>query len=216
MALYHADMRRLVSTAVVWLIVGALIAFPIVYSVHHWSSSSFRDGAVGSWLGTALGVIVGLPTGLALERLRERAVRKGRQHSLGHLVYRELEFNSGLVALLEEALAQLPKDGPVTKAGPDFWNWAEALISGIKLETYRELGATLMPEERVFYAQVLNSYDSLWTLASTVRQSKAKNVLLLASGNEGEASNLVIGAQARSEMVLSQIKDAIEELKKAP
>ena len=128
-----ADKRGLVWIAVVWLIVGALIAFPIVYSIQHWSSSSFRDGAVGSWLGTALGVIVGLPIGLSLDRLRERAVRKDTQHSLGHLVYRELEFNSGLVALLEEALAQSPK------AGSDFWNWAETVVNGIELETYREI-----------------------------------------------------------------------------
>jgi hypothetical protein len=73
-----------------------------------------------------------------------------------------------------------------------------------------------MPEERILYATVANTYDSLRRLVSAIRQSTAKNVLLRASGNEGEANNLLIGAKAQSDIVLWQIKLALEELKKAP
>jgi len=206
-------MRKLVWTVVVWTIIIALITFPLVYSVQHWSSTTFRDGAVGTWLGTALGIIVGLPVGLALDRLRERTIRKHRQRSLGHVVYRELESNQGLVTLLDEELAQLPRSQP---AGPDFWKWAETVVGGFELETYGELGATLMPEERVYYARVANTYDSLRRLASTIRQSTVREVLLLRSGSQGEASNLVVTAKALSGLLLPQIKDALEELERPP
>lgn len=202
--------QKLVLSALVWLAVVALVVFPIVYSVQHWSSSTFQDAAVGSWLGTALGVIVGLPVGLALDRLREHALRKDRRHSLGHLVYLELEFNLGLVGLLDEALAKSPK------SDSEFWNWAEKVVSGIELGAYRELGATLMPEERIFYASVSHSYDSLRKLVSSIRRSAAEIVLLLASGNQGQANNLVIGAKVQSDIVLSQIKNAFKELSSAP
>jgi hypothetical protein len=61
-------MRRLA-----WLLVIALVAFPVGYFLLHWGDYSFRIGAMGNWFGTVVGVIVGVPVGIALSKLQQKA-----------------------------------------------------------------------------------------------------------------------------------------------
>jgi hypothetical protein len=90
--------------SLLWILIAAAIIVPIVYFVAHWSDQSFRDSALGNWFATVLGVIVGIPIALEINRRQQLAqdnrMSKDRENEeltrknkILTLVKKELEFN---------------------------------------------------------------------------------------------------------------------------
>src|SRR4051794_14785147 len=81
----------------VWTAVGLLIAFPTCYFFIHLADPNFRDGAIGNWSGTVVGIIVGVAVALWLAQEQQKMearteakeqveLRKERLRSMGHRV----------------------------------------------------------------------------------------------------------------------------------
>lgn len=76
-----------------------LAAMAIAYSVYRADRVEYWDGAVGNWLATLLGIIVGIPVALSLERNRERAENEAKAR-----VERQMRLD--VLALLKRELAE--------------------------------------------------------------------------------------------------------------
>src|SRR6266478_8373856 len=102
-----------------WFVAAILVLSPTVYFLMHWSSQSYREGAMGNWFGTVLGVIVGVPIALSIARfqqiLQDRAenekhqrARKEQFRRITQRLWDEIQYNSGEVTELAEMLQKLP------------------------------------------------------------------------------------------------------------
>ncbi len=63
-------MASQVSRTLKWLLPAVLAASAIGYSFYRRSEVAYWDGAVGNWLATLFGILVGIPVALSLERNR--------------------------------------------------------------------------------------------------------------------------------------------------
>jgi hypothetical protein len=58
---------------VLWLSVLAVAAWSLVYFLQHFPSTSFQEGAMGNLFATILGLVVGIPIALELNRQQQHA-----------------------------------------------------------------------------------------------------------------------------------------------
>lgn len=65
-------MTTFIRTSLKWVLPLALAALAFGYSFYRRTELSYWDGAVGNWLATLLGIVVGVPVALALERTRAK------------------------------------------------------------------------------------------------------------------------------------------------
>jgi len=101
-------MMKILHKSWLWILVAAVIIVPIVYFIAHWPDQAFRDSALGNWFATVLGVIVGIPIALEINRRQQLAqdkrMSKGREdeelirkNKILTLVKKELEFNRDIL-----------------------------------------------------------------------------------------------------------------------
>lgn len=98
-----------------WVIVVALIILAIVYSYDRRSSQAYWDGAIGNWLATLLGILVGVPIALWIERWRisreerERIYEHNeRAKTIAFLIQEELAYNQQRISERIRDKSKLP------------------------------------------------------------------------------------------------------------
>ena len=69
-------MATFIRMGLKWILPLALAALAFGYSFYRRSELSYWDGAVGNWLATLLGIVVGVPVALALERARAKSEKE--------------------------------------------------------------------------------------------------------------------------------------------
>lgn len=74
-------MDTFVRMVLKWVLPLALAALAFGYSFYRRTELSYWDGAVGNWLATLLGILVGVPVALALERARATSEKEEQQRS---------------------------------------------------------------------------------------------------------------------------------------
>jgi hypothetical protein len=198
-----------------WVLMAALVLFPVGYFILSWPDYAFRIGAIGNWFGTVVGVIVGIPVGMSLaraqesaraesERSRDEKNRREILRSMRHRLYGEIEFNLTLVKSLSDVLGKSPA------ARADVWNWAVEIMAQVEIDAYRELDAMLIPEERVPYAAVSLAYGDLRRLAGRIREGSAAHSFLYGySADEASANRRLEEATRHAHIVDSELTSAL-------
>jgi hypothetical protein len=132
-----------------WLLCSLLVAIiPVAYFFSHWTDSQFLDNAMGNWFATVIGVMVGIPIALEINRRQQAAQEKKEREVQGQeetahkakilkLVGKELEYNRAAL------LARQPnKDGEtqrkvlVNRLKDELWN---AFSDGGELQWIKDL-----------------------------------------------------------------------------
>jgi hypothetical protein len=92
-----------------------LIAGGCLYSFYRRGELTYWDGAVGNWIATLLGIIVGVPVALHLERIRSRILSAEAQRAtleqravVLRIVLRELGYIRDQISQRSSAADQLP------------------------------------------------------------------------------------------------------------
>lgn len=128
-----------------WLPLAVLILLPLVYCFTRLNEQAFWDAAIGNWLATMLGVIVGVPVALSIERRRasrrqEQLASEFRRRSRNVLLLTKDELQHNLRALTNRKtvpssfLTQRLKDDlwqALSDSGEIKWIDDPALLSGI-------------------------------------------------------------------------------------
>jgi hypothetical protein len=201
-----------------------LLAYPVWYSIGHWSESAFRDAVVAGWFSTVVGVIVGVPTALQLARAQQKsqdrveAARAVRQLSEERRILRErlleeVSFNHDAVAALQEVLAR----GKSARA--DLWKWASTIADSFefvarfdveKVIAFRTSGAQL--QDVPFYL----AYRDLKRLLHMVTQSGAAHDFFYGySADEAAANRRLEDVRHFAGVVARQLVDAAKMLRQA-
>jgi len=131
----------------IWLLISALSLIPILYFLVRITDTTFRDNAIGNWFATAIGVLVGIPIGLEINRHQQKAqeivdAKKKIQEDRERLnlildrLERELVYDREKVEDLQQALMQS------RSARLDLFEWTITIVdsfsfvaNGVLLET---------------------------------------------------------------------------------
>lgn len=127
---------------------NSIILVSIIYVIIRCTDQPFFDNAMGNLLATLIGVIIGIPIAIWIDRLRQkeqedREIRKlrsdalTRKHRILALIRQELEFNYEIVtAYTKEVVGD--QNRPVCNGGCKDELWA-ALSDGGELEGIKDL-----------------------------------------------------------------------------
>ena len=128
-----------------WLFLATLILLPLIYSLTRLDEQAFWDAAIGNWLATMLGVIVGVPVALSIERWsasrrQKQLASESRRRSMNVLLLIKDELQHNLQALTNRKtvsssfVTQRLKDDlwqALSDSGEIKWIDDPALLSGI-------------------------------------------------------------------------------------
>lgn len=95
-------MKRIAYWSLV-VIVLALAAIPVIYSLGHLFDKAYRDSFLGNWAATVIGVVVGIP--IALELNRHEIAAEARRAAEAKLL-EENQRRSKILGLLRAELVQ--------------------------------------------------------------------------------------------------------------
>ncbi len=182
-----------------WGLVIALSLALASYLFYRVSDARFRYSILDSFLATMLGVLVGVPVALAIDRVRQREEdRRSREREaaerarrLGVLADRmslELEHNLETAEKLKEALLS------AHKSRSDLWEWAVTIVDSFSLESTGEynrsdLRLDMPPtlDDSLFHA----NYD-LKRLRNCVRQAARKHDFLYGHAADIQGANRML------------------------
>ncbi len=168
-----------------WTLLGVACVVLIAYLIYRVSDPRFRYSILDSFLATMLGVLVGVPVALGLDRFRQReedTKRRDREHNeqikmLTVLVDRialELSHNIETTQKLAEALSS------AGKSRTDLWEWAITIVESFSLESTDEYNRSGLREylpseldDGLFHS----NYD-LRRLHNCVTQAAKKHIFL--------------------------------------
>jgi hypothetical protein len=168
-----------VKKALIWVLTAALLVTPVAYAVAHWGDVTFRDAAVANWLGTIIGVAVGVPIALGIagyqqrsqakaETARAAAVIREQLQSARGRVAEELRYNAGTVDALLEALDRSPE------VRLEQLQWAKTIADSLVFDARRDFEAIpLDPAQRAHDAVVAIAYRDLHRLVNQVYRTLA-------------------------------------------
>jgi len=202
-----------------WIVLAILAVYPTAYFLGHWSNQSFRDGAIGNWFGTVVGVIVGVPVAVRLARVQqlaqERADREQHQRARGEQfrritqrLWEELQYNIDAVVQLAEMLQKLPT------ARAELWDWARQVADSFEFTAWRDFESfALSDSERVAYGMTDIAYRDLRRLANKVRQGAGTHALLAGySAHDGAANWQMSETLQFARIVYSELSQATKEV----
>lgn len=164
----------------IWLLIGALSLIPILYFLIHLTDSNFRDNAIGNWFATVIGVLVGIPIGLEINRYQQKAQDKinavkkfqedrRRLNLILERLERELLYDRRKVEDLNQALGQS------TSARLDLFEWAITIVDSFSFIANSDLietGLHVYLPSRV-ESQLYAAYRDLNELLHMVKQAAA-------------------------------------------
>ena len=108
-------MKHLVSSLRTWVLPLFLSGGGLLYSFYRRAEPTYWDGAVGNWIATLLGIIVGVPAALHLERLRSRVASTMAESAtlaeravVLHIVLRELRYMQSQISQRSNTTDQVP------------------------------------------------------------------------------------------------------------
>lgn len=92
-------MQTFFSNAKKWFLPFVLGAVGVAYSIYRFDATSYWDGAIGNWIATFLGIVVGVPVALHLEHQRStkaeamlKSVEVSAKNRVIKLLLEELNF----------------------------------------------------------------------------------------------------------------------------
>jgi hypothetical protein len=132
-----------------WLLCSLLIAIiPVAYFLNHWTDSQFLDNAMGNWFATMVGVAVGIPIALEINR-RQQAAQENKEREVQEqeetvhkakilkLVGKELEYNRvALLARQPNKESEAQRKVSVNRLKDELWN---AFSDGGELQWVKDL-----------------------------------------------------------------------------
>lgn len=178
-----------------WLPPVLLCAIAIYYSIYRYSSETYWDGAIGNWLATLLGIIVGAPVALFMERKREDSVLKTKKEeeknilkSILTLIDKKLSENQEMISSrlqLEGEIMTMPvkiSNWEALKASGDLRYLSNQNLLGIISDTYRMIELVLETEKQIYKTIYgVNVIFSDGENASTKLMKDAKNFQTISS-----------------------------------
>jgi len=157
-----------------WLVVvaAALVLVPIVYFLVRFCDGRFRDAAIASWFGTVIGVVVGIPIALAVNRhqvkLAEAAsVRAAKTTANTRLwlfllnIGFELQANKDQLSRLEQIL------GKPRESRKDMWDVAKEIGDALAISAFKDL------RQSQEFGSVFPAGNALVAFYLTLQQLKA-------------------------------------------
>ncbi len=176
------------KTGFLWALAASLVLTPVAYFILRICDTNFRDAAVANWFGTVLGVVIGIPVGLAINRYQQQiteasAARVERQAvatEIWHLLFNvgpELPANIRQLLRLKDVLA-MPRHGR-----RDMWDVALKISESFSSSAFADLRkgrafSSIFPEAR----PVVVFYLSLEQLARDVRTASALHDMAFSHG----------------------------------
>lgn len=81
-----------------WIILAVGVIVPLVYAFFRIPDQNFLDGFIGDWLATIIGLIIGIPIALELERWQTRSEANQRRIKILRNLKEELSYNLELIS----------------------------------------------------------------------------------------------------------------------
>ena len=206
-------MRQLVKQNWYWVLVGIPVLGAILYSYYRRADLNYWDDAIGNWLATMLGIIVGVPVALQIERWRASreeqkrvAEARDRAKAVLSLIADELRDNA---ARLRVAQSLEDKDSlPLSPFKNDVWEalcdsgeikWIDnPLLLGEIASTYYLIGVVLSIEEKCY--QTLRGINVTYSDGTSASQRLLE-----------DARKFDVEMEKSISRVLEAIKDAIAQ-----
>lgn len=178
---------------IVWLFIFLVFLIPIYYFFSNISDQTYRNSALGNWFATMIGVIIGIPIALEINRLQlkrqnrlsEEKIRKEEKKQINlfmQRIYKELSDDSEQLAELRNAL------GESKSARTDLWAWAMTIVESFSFVAYIDFQQSnlqrLLPQkvdESVYLA-----YKDLRDVLHQVKQAAAAHEFYYGFRGDGE------------------------------
>jgi hypothetical protein len=171
-------MRRYLNLP--WILVGLVVATAVGYFGWRFHDPAFRDAAFANLLATILGILVGAPIALEINRRGEESTRirdsadriaeqKRRLRSLYWRLSEELSVNKQRVDRLQEGLAQ------TESSRTDHWAWMITISDAFSFDAFHDLTRSGLKREFPWDLQdaVDTAYSLLKGTADRVREAAA-------------------------------------------
>jgi hypothetical protein len=210
------------ASVISWIITLVLVALPIGYFVIRWQNEQFRDGALGNWFGTVVGVVVGVPIALWLSERQQRAQEaversnrdRDRAEQIRHLrgrQFEELQHNTGAVSQLLGILSK------TRTARADVWEWAARVVDSFEFDARRHFELlALSPDERLGDADLERAYRDLQRLTYRVREAAAAHAFFHGySADEKSANWQQEEVRHFAELVSTDLAKTVERMKES-
>jgi len=135
-------MRRYLTLG--WILAAIVTLLPIGYFILRVGHQDFRDAALGNLFATILGIIVGVPIAVEVNRRQEEertrrnqsrqvSAERLRSRALYHRLREELIHNGHTLDRIRDAMAESPH------SRTDHWQWILAITEGFKVDAYADL-----------------------------------------------------------------------------
>lgn len=192
----------------------------LIYFICRFSDSSFRDGAMGNLFATMIGLIVGIPIGLEINRLqqheierneRERNEKKKREEFKVYFdrLEEELQHNEKQLEVLNETLPLSPL------ARKDMWDLASAIVDSFSFKVnddFYSAGLHLFLTDSI-ETRVFTSYTELHRLFQNIKTSVYAHVFYYGmSADEKQANKLFERIKEDAKQTASFIDKTLDEL----
>ena len=202
-------------TGLLWIIAATLILAPIVYFAQRICDTAFRDAAVANWFGTVLGVVIGVPVGLAISRYQQevaaqaadRIEKQASATALWHLLFSiglELPANIRQLLRLKDVL------GSARHSRSDIWVVALQVANSFSTSTFTDLRrsqqfSSIFPEGK----EVVFFYIALEQLAHDVRTASGMHHMAFSyGGGEPKADEVWLATRQGVEDTITKARAA--------
>lgn len=199
-------MKRFTSWLFWFSIATALI--PSIYFFYHLDDKQFLDSAMGNWFATIVGVIIGIPIALEINRrqqseqekreeLSQAEERAKRKYKVLTLIREELRFNQQILDQLIEQQKTHPGIRAITGLKDALWS---ALSNSGDLQWVDELD---------LLSSISNSYHMISALIHLERQYADPSFLMAVSRVNGTGPTYKYAGEKTVEVVISIRPDAL-------
>lgn len=215
-----------------WLWVLIIICIPVIYALFRITDAQFWDSAMGNLLATILGVIVGIPIALEINRAQQESQRikeEEQKHKENEAIerqkkeeqeetlktniqniYRELIDNQKHLKRLENALTQ------TESSAQDHWEWVSAISESFTSDAYYNLNRAEIDENlwRELHSHLYTAYPmTLIALRNRIREAKAAHFFYLKQkDDQNNADHELRYIRDLSRVTQVQIEQAIQEV----
>lgn len=199
-------MKKLFSRE--WWFATIIFIVSISYFLFRVIDPVFRDNALGNLFATVMGVVVGIPIGLEINRVQQEAQRKREEEQKYddneaieiqkkeeqeeilkaniQSVYRELTDNQKHVKRLQNALAQ------AKNSTQEHWEWISAISDSFTSDAYYTLDRSEIDENawRELHVPLYIAYPMmLLALRNRIREGKAAHSFYLKYKNDQKSAD---------------------------
>ena len=204
------------------LIVVVVATFSIVYFLYRLDDAGFRDNAMGNLFATMVGLVVGIPIGLEINRRQQEEIEAKEQKAqeakkqeklrvLSERLEKELTYNWSQVKRLNTALQLSPN------ARKDLWELASVIVDSFAFRAKDDLYTAglhfFLPKG--IETKVFTAYNALRGLYHEIKMAVYAHAFYYGySGDATRANQLLEDAESQGAHVLSLVEETLDVLRK--